>query len=319
MAAQEFEHEADPVRGVETPREGGPAERGQTSPVHFTDMEARVEHLSRKLRALEMRVVESREASERIQERLIQTLEMLDSRISSGRQAATAKLESLLNSVAAGINDVKGVVRTEAKNTEETLWRGLSQLEARLSQSGGETQHRLARAVAMLSIAADEWRAATPALGAKAEETVVERLLALDAAVSRGSQSISQYLEKSLLQLAESIKSWQAELETSTKESSERLSSGLGSLEKRLNDQMRDLEARIQERQMAMITLIIGGGGVAAPDLTEERSGEEFLSPKVSKEPELEPEPEPEQEQEPEPPPMIKRSRPTMIVRKPSV
>ena len=38
--------------------------------------------------------------------------------------------------------------------------------------------------------------------------------------------------------------------------------SGVHSLEKRITDQMKDLEGRIEERQMAIVTLIIGGGGV---------------------------------------------------------
>ena len=130
-------------------------------------MEAKVESLSKKLKALEARVWESRESNEKIQERFIQTIEVLDSRIASGRQSTAAKLESLIASLGSAINEVKGVVRTEAKNTEETMWRGLGQLEAKVSQTGAETQHRLARAVATLSIAADEWRAAAPNLPAR--------------------------------------------------------------------------------------------------------------------------------------------------------
>ena len=272
MAAHEFDQQADPaVRPVN----GEVADRMATNAVPVADVEARVESLSKKLRALEMRVIESREANERIQERFIQTLEVLDSRIASGRQATAAKLESLINSLAAAVNEVKGVVRTEAKNTEETLWRGLGQLEAKVSQSGAEMQHRLARAVATLSIAADEWRAAAPTLASKSEENVVESMLALDAAVSRGQQSISQYLEKSILQLSESIQSWRSELETTNKRSQDRIWNGLGSLEKRINDQMHELEGRIQERQMAIVTLIIGGGGTVGPSLLEDQLGVE--------------------------------------------
>ena len=250
MAAQEFDqHTAAGPRPEPAPH------------LNLADeVEARLESLSRKIRALEAKVGESREANERIQERFIQTLEVLDSRITSGRQATAAKLESLINSLGTAINDVKGVVRTEAKNTEEALWRGLGQPESKVTQTGAETQHRLARAVATLSIAADEWRAAAPMLAGKAEENVVESMLALDEAVARGQQSISEHLERSIVQLAESIESWRSEIEAVTKRSQERLWSGLGSLEKRLNDQMRDLETRIQERQMAIVTLIIGGG-----------------------------------------------------------
>jgi len=264
LSAQEFEQD----EGRITEPEYSAEERVQPEPaVDITDMEAQVASLSKKLRALEAKVSDSSQANERIQERFIQTLEVLDSRIASGRQASAAKLESLINSLGSSINEVKGVIRTEAKNTEETVWRGLGQLEAKVSQSGAETQHRLARAVATLSIAAEEWRAAAPALAGKAEENVVESLLALDAAVARGQQSISQHLEKSIIQLAESIQAWKTELETSTKRTQERVWSGLNSLEKRINDQMKELEARIQERQMAIVTLIIGGGGTPGPEL----------------------------------------------------
>jgi DNA uptake protein ComE-like DNA-binding protein len=262
LSAQEFEHQEGPIK---EPQAG---EQPQPEPALDTmDMETQVANLSKKLKALEAKVWDSAQANERIQERFIQTLEVLDSRIASGRQASAAKLESLINSLGATINEVKGVVRTEAKNTEETVWRGLGQLEAKISQSGAETQHRLARAVATLSIAAEEWRAAAPALAANAEESVVESLLALDAAVARGQQSISQHLERSIIQLSESIQAWKTELETSTKRTQERVWSGLNSLEKRINDQMKELEARIQERQMAMVTLIIGGGGTAGQAL----------------------------------------------------
>jgi hypothetical protein len=258
LSAREFEQEEGPIKEPEAAEE--PA-------ADITDMEAQVANLSKKLKALEAKVLDSSQANERIQERFIQTLEVLDSRIASGRQASAAKLESLINSLGATINEVKGVIRTEAKNTEETVWRGLGQLEAKVSQSGAETQHRLARAVATLSIAAEEWRAAAPAIAGKAEESVVESLLALDAAVARGQQSISEHLERSIIQLSESIQAWKTELESSTKRTQERVWSGLNSLEKRINDQMKDLEARIQERQMAIVTLIIGGGGTSGQAL----------------------------------------------------
>lgn len=257
MSAREFEQEEGPIKEPEASEEAG----------DITDVEAQVANLSKKLKALEAKVLDSGQANERIQERFIQTLEVLDSRIASGRQASAAKLESLINTLGATINEVKGVIRTEAKNTEETVWRGLGQLEAKVSQSGAETQHRLARAVATLTIAAEEWRAAAPAIAGKAEENVVESLLALDAAVARGQQSITQHLERSIIQLSESIQAWKAELETSAKRTQERVWSGLNSLEKRINDQMKDLEARIQERQMAIVTLIIGGGGTSGEAL----------------------------------------------------
>lgn len=264
MSAQEFEQDEGQFNEPEGSADEDP--QPETSD-EISDMEAKVANLSKKLKALEAKVWDSSQANERIQERFIQTLEVLDSRIASGRQATAAKLESLINSLGANINEVKGVIRTEAKNTEETVWRGLGQLEAKVSQSGAEAQHRLARAVATLSIAAEEWRAAAPALAAKAEENVVESLLALDAAVARGQESISQHLERSIMQLAESIQAWKGELETSTKRTQDRVWSGLNSLEKRINDQMKDLEARIQERQMAIVTLIIGGGGTGGPAL----------------------------------------------------
>jgi len=264
LSAQEFEQDEGQIKEPEG--SAGEDSQPETS-VEISDMEAKVANLSKKLKALEAKVWDSSQANERIQERFIQTLEVLDSRIASGRQATAAKLESLINSLGANINEVKGVIRTEAKNTEETVWRGLGQLEAKVSQSGAEAQHRLARAVATLSIAAEEWRAAAPAMAGKAEENVVESLLALDAAVARGQESISQHLERSIVQLAESIQSWKGELETSTKRTQDRVWSGLNSLEKRINDQMKDLEARIQERQMAIVTLIIGGGGIPGPAL----------------------------------------------------
>jgi hypothetical protein len=267
LAAHEFDQHGEPIGRARTSVERALSDRQPAVPVN--DVAARVEHLANELKALEMRVLESREANERIQERFIRTLEALDTRIASGRQAATARLESLMNSLVSAIDEIKGAVKTEAKNTEETLWRGLGQLEAKVSQTGAETQHRLARAVATLSIAADEWRAAAPTLASRGEENVVEGLLALDAAVSRGQQSITEYLDKSIVQLSESIQSWRAELETTTKRSQERIWNGLGSLEKRLNDQMRELEARIQERQMAIVTLIIGGGSAAGRGLEQ--------------------------------------------------
>ncbi|MDQ4058250.1 MAG: hypothetical protein M3124_03920 [Actinomycetota bacterium] len=259
MAAHEFEQQGEPLARVRASVERALSDR-QPATASSADVDARIESLSKKLKALESRLVDSREASERIQERFIHVLEALDSRIASGRQATAARLESMISSIASAVEEIKGMMLNERKSAEENLWRGLGQLEAKISETGAETQHRLARAVATLSIAADEWRAAAPTLASKAEENVVDGLLALDAAVSRGQQSISEYLEKSIVQLSESINSWRAELEETTQRSQERIWNGLGSLEKRLNDQMRELEARIQERQMALVTLIIGGG-----------------------------------------------------------
>lgn len=257
MAAQEFEQ---PPGAARLPQVSGePVSSGLRD-----DVDLRVEQLSRKLRSLESKLIESREANERIQERFIQTLEVLDARISSGREATAAKLESLIGSLGVAIDELKGVVRAEAKNTEEAVWRGLGQLETTVSQTGAETHHRLARAVATLSIAADEWRASAPTLATKAEESVVERMMDLDAAVARGQQSISEHLERTIVQLADSIQSWRSELEEVNKRSQDRLWNGLNTLEKRLHDQMRDLENRIHERQMAIVTLIVGGGTPAA-------------------------------------------------------
>lgn len=316
-------------------------------------VQSRLESISSKLRALEAKLLDTQEFGEQVRERLIDALERLDASFAQHQQAATDRMEHLISSLSGAVEDLRIQTRADSEHTTEMLWEGVGKLESKVSRiesSGRETQDRLARAVATLTVAADEWRSVTPGLFegpskeiqeslAKLDDTVAlsgedlaERLdnslKKLDGAVARNKQDLTgrleqalgatrqelaDHLDQSVGALADTVLAWKDEIVYSSNRNDEKIwtglagleanlsaqadlkvASGLRDLETKLNSktterleilqtrvvsqteqtlsagvkdltekliaQMKALEARVNERQAAMITLIIGGG-----------------------------------------------------------
>lgn len=278
---------------------------GPAPPGGVEILQNRLDNISNQLSALETRVWDTKEAGERIRERFIGALEALDARFVSHQQATIERMERLLSALSGSVEELKVQTRSDAERSEESLWEAMNKLEAqasRLELSGRETQDRLARAVAVLTIAADEWRSAAPGLADGASREVQDALGKLDRAVESSQEQVAEQLERSMVALADIVRAWKDEIVYMANRSDEKIWSGLSGLEAKLKEQtehqisnglsgleakltgsteevlsagvahavatfmgqMKDLEARINERQAAMVTLIIGGGAAGS-------------------------------------------------------
>lgn len=273
-------------------------------------VQSRLEGISSKLKALEARVWDTRESGERVRERFIDALEILEGSFVKHQQETIDRLEQMILSLSGAVEELSIQTRSDAERNAEMLWDGVGKLEAKIARiegSGRDTQERLARAIATLSVATDDWRAATGGLFDGPTAGVQESLAKLDDSVTAGGQELTGRLEQYMGTLASSVQAWKDEIVYTSNRNDEKIWTGLAGLEAKLNAQtaeqlesletrvagraqatltagvndltdklflqMKALEDRVNERQAAMITLIIGGGissgmGLPGPELS---------------------------------------------------
>lgn len=257
-----------------------PGAPGEPEPIHT--FEDRLEGMAHKLRALESNLAGTRESADRTRERFIDALESLDARFSARQQATAQRTEQLILSLTGAVEELKIQSRSEAERNDQTLWEGVGRLEAkvaRIEQGGVQTLERLARAVATLTVAAEEWRAAAPGIAQGHTRQMQDALDGLEEAAGWSRQDLAEQLGRSMAALADSVEAWKEQIVHTTARSDEAIQTGLIALESRLRnqahetlaagigtlaaefvDQMRDLETRIKQRQEALVRLIVGGG-----------------------------------------------------------
>ncbi|MGQ0679719.1 MAG: hypothetical protein ACT4OM_08725 [Actinomycetota bacterium] len=254
-------------------------------------IQERLDDLSHKLRALETRVWDTREAGERTKERFIDALETLDSRFNVQQRATVERIEQLIFGLSATLDELRIQMKAEGEIAEVAVFKGFAKLDARVNlveQSGRDIQDRIARAVATLSVATDEWRAVAPVLAEGPTQEVIESILNLDAAVGKTQEELAARLERSMVALADSVQAWKDEIVYTAGRSEEKIwvalsaleaklkagneeqvASGLSLISDHLTARMKTLEKQIHERQAAMITLIVGGGAGGGLDLSD--------------------------------------------------
>lgn len=273
-------------------------------------VQSRLESLSGNLKALEARVWDTRESGERVRERFIDALEILDTSFTQHQQETVERVEQSILRLSGAVEELRIQTSSDAARNAEMLWEGVGKLEAKVSRiegSGRETQERLARAIATLSVAAEDWRAATPGLFDGPTAGVQESLAKLDDSITASGQDLAERLEQYMGTLALSVQAWKDEIVHTSNRNDEKIWTGLAGLEAKLSAQtaqqlagletrvaaraeatltagvnnltdrlflqMKALEDRVNERQAAMITLIIGGGissgmGLPEPELS---------------------------------------------------
>lgn len=274
-------------------------------------VQSRLESLSSKLKALEARIWDTRESGERVRERFIDALEILDTSFKQHQQETVERVEQGILRLSGAVEELRIQTRSDAERNAEMLWEGVGKLEAKVSRiegSGRETQERLARAIATLSVAAEDWRAATDGLFDGPTAGVQESLAKLDDSITSNGQDLAERLEQYMGTLASSVQAWKDEIVHASNRNDEKIWAGLAGLEAKLNAQtaqqlagletrvaaraeatltagvnhltdrlfvqMKALEDRVNERQAAIITLIIGGGissgmGPIGPELSK--------------------------------------------------
>lgn len=224
-------------------------------PAPGQELQTRLDSISGRLRELETRVWDTRESGERIRERFIDALEVLDSRIAGQHETTVETLEHAILAISASLEDLKNQTRNDAVRNDEMVWQGVAKLEAKVSRiehAGRETQDRLARAVATLTVAADEWRAATSDLGKQSAREIGEALVKLDDTVLLSQDDLSALLEGSLVTLAQSIQAWKDELVQTAQKTRQKVVEGLAMVDDKISLRHEGLAVQLENSQATM-------------------------------------------------------------------